>query len=85
MLEVDLLQVIFVYCLLRMSGLEPFGTFYGLYLEFHGRVLLAAYFASIGIFNDFMPTNNLITVPSHAMHHSAMVSTALGTNLDVFG
>lgn len=75
----------FVWRLLETSGFRPLDTFYGLDFEFQEMSVLriAAYYASVGIFKELLVADNLTLDPSDAVHRSAMVSAALGTNLDV--
>ncbi|CAG7940231.1 unnamed protein product [Penicillium salamii] len=75
----------FVWRLLEISGFRPLDTFYGLDFEFQEMSVLriAAYYAPVGIFKEFLAADNLTLDPSDAMHRSAMVSAALGANFDV--
>ncbi|KAJ6126137.1 ankyrin [Penicillium samsonianum] len=75
----------FVWRLLETSGFRPLDTFYGLDFEFQEMSVLriAAYYAPVGIFKELLAADNLTLDPSDAMHRSAMVSAALGTNFDV--
>lgn len=75
----------FVCRLLEISGLRLLNTFYGLDFEFQEMSVLriAAYYAPVRIFKELLTTDNLTLDPSDAMHRSAMVSAALGTNFDV--
>ena len=72
----------------RLLTLGKFGlldTLNGSGLEYHEKTILqiAAYHSSVETFQNFLTTHSLTLDPYHPIHWSALVSAALGTNIDI--
>lgn len=77
----------FVWRLIKHGELGLLDTLTGPDLEYYEQTVLhiAAHYSSLKTFQEFLSTGNLTLDPSHPTHSAALVSAAVGTNLDVVG
>lgn len=75
----------FVCRLLKIGEFGILDTLHGPDLEYHERSILqiAAHYSSVETFKEFLTTHNLTLDPKHPIHCAALVSAALGTNIDI--
>ncbi|KAJ5477948.1 ankyrin [Penicillium desertorum] len=77
----------FAWRLIEHGELGLFDTLNGPDLRYHEQTVLqiAAYHSSLETFQHFLATRNLTLDPNHPTHCAALVSAAVGTNIDVVG
>jgi ankyrin repeat protein len=77
----------FVWRLIEHGELGLLDALNGLDLEYHEQTVLyiAAQYSSLRTFQEFLSTGNVTLDTSHPNHCAALVSAAVGTNVDVVG
>jgi hypothetical protein len=76
-----------IWRLIEHGELGLFDTLNGPDLRYHEQTVLqiAAYHSSLETLQHFLATRNLTLDPNHPTHCAALVSAAVGTNIDVVG
>ena len=77
----------FVWRLIKHGELGLLDALNGPDLEYHEQTVLqiAAHYGSLKIFQKFLATRNLTLDPNHPTHCAALISAAVGMNIDVVG
>lgn len=77
----------YVWRLIKHGELGFLDALNGPDLVYHEQTVwhIAAYYSSLKTFQEFLSIENLILDPSNPTHPAALVSAAVGTNVDVVG
>lgn len=75
----------FVRRLLKHGGIGLLDALDGPDVEYHEQTVLhiAAYYSSLTTFQEFLSTQDLTLDPDHPTHCAALVSAAMGANIDI--